>query len=114
MQRSPEKRADADNDLYESDEDNNEALAPVTFYLTDPSPLWVGAGKLNDDGSFELSVRGSSGVAYTLQTSTDLLQWTTLVNIITGTNNDKIWFYSDYHASSYPIRFYRVSQPAGY
>lgn len=98
-------RADADNEVYETDESNNGALAPITFFLTASAPLWVGGGKLNGDGSFELEVHGSSGATYTLQTSTDLMNWTGVCDFTCTHSPTRV---RDRTSSNSGQRFYRV------
>jgi hypothetical protein len=69
--------------------------------------LDLGIG-ITSDGSPEIRFNGQSGVTYTIQTSTDLLNWTPWANVI-GTGTMSI-------LSNLPkddVRFYRIVRPVG-
>jgi len=98
--------ADFDGDLYEFDEGNNKAYAYVTFSLVPRSMAVLGSGRLKDDGSFELAVTGSQGALYTLQTSTNLLDW---VHVRDFTCIQGTTWVQDPAATNTHERFYRVA-----
>jgi hypothetical protein len=99
-------RANSENDMYELDTNNNEALAHLTFILFPPA-LRVSEAKINDDGSFELMVHGSIGSGYLLQSSSDLVNWVGVCQFTC--TNSPVWVQAPASTNS-AQRFYRVMQ----
>jgi subtilase family serine protease len=99
-------RANSENDMYELDTNNNEALAHLTFILIPPA-LRVSEAKINDDGSFELMVHGSIGSGYLLQSSSDLVNWVGVCQFTC--TNSPVWVQAPASTNS-AQRFYRVMQ----
>jgi hypothetical protein len=58
-------------------------------------------------GQFQVRFNGQAGGNYTLQGSTDLLQWVSITNLTVPTNGT--YQVQDPAASSFPRRFYRLS-----
>ena len=65
----------------------------------------LGAPTHLPDGRFRFSVTGAGGQYYTLQTSTNLINWISLLTINQATN---FFYFIDPNASNIPCRFYRV------
>jgi hypothetical protein len=61
------------------------------------------------DGSFLLQFSGVAGSNYTLQVSTNLLNWIDRTNLMAGTNG--IFNYVDEDTTNCPQRFYRLLVP---
>lgn len=68
----------------------------------------ITGGNLSN-GIFELQLTSGSSPTFRLQSSTNLLQWVTLVRFFAGANRTT-WF-GDTNASNHPVQYYRVSQP---
>jgi hypothetical protein len=98
---------DALSGLTELAETNNLLWAPIT--LTAPIlPPTLGAVGFLVDHQFRLSVAGTPGATYTLQASTNLVQWQTLSSLVI--TNSPTWF-TDYYAPLHTQRFYRAVAP---
>jgi uncharacterized repeat protein (TIGR01451 family) len=83
--------------------DDNSTYIYVTSLVPAPAVL-SGASVIN--GIFNLTVAGTPGLNYTVQASTNLVNWTSIY-----TTNSPFTF-TDPNASNYPTRFYRtVSGP---
>lgn len=63
------------------------------------------AEQIGNDGSTQLSVRGSSGSLYILEASADLIHWSALNTNMATTATIEL---SDPSAAAFPARFYRV------
>lgn len=98
-------RADLDGDLYEFDESNNEAYDVVSLTVINSSPAALGPARKKDDGSFELAVTGALGLRYTLQSSTNLLDWAPVCDF---TCTQPTTWVQDPAADHSIERFYRV------
>ncbi|MDB6121306.1 MAG: regulatory domain of in-like proprotein convertase [Pedosphaera sp.] len=61
------------------------------------------------DGLFQLQFNGMAGMNYTLQASTDMLEWTSLTNLHASSN--AVFQFSDGAATNHSKRFYRLSIP---
>jgi Concanavalin A-like lectin/glucanases superfamily/N-acetylmuramoyl-L-alanine amidase/Immunoglobulin domain len=73
-------------------------------FLRAPAPI---TPTYNAVGKFALGLKGQTGKNFTIYGSTNLIDWTAIATLVnpTGTN-----IYTDPNASSFPNRFYRVSQ----
>ena len=77
-----------------------------SFIVAPPNNTLIGMGFLTN-GGFQLAFYGTVGSNYTLQASTSLTNWTTLLNF-TCTNAST--FVVDTAAKNFSKRFYRVAQ----
>jgi subtilase family serine protease len=104
-------QTDFANDLSELDENNNYRSIPFSFNLTIPSTkVGLTAGQLQSDGSFILWVFGLKNNTYTLQTSSNLIDWTRSMDFVC-TNVPTL--VTDNQAGQFARRFYRVGPDAG-
>ena len=71
-------------------------------------PIFSLAGEIQSGSGFQVALTGQIGCGYHLQTSTDLANWTNLVNF---TNTAETMLYLDTDATNYPWRFYRAISP---
>jgi hypothetical protein len=63
----------------------------------------------NGDGTFTITFQGSSNSVYTVQISSNLLDW---IPVQTNTSaGDGTWSYTDADAPNAPVRFYRSARP---
>jgi hypothetical protein len=93
------------NWITESDKSNN-LSAPVPGVVSLANALRLaGVGLTN--GGFRIAVFGQIGQDYTLQASTNLLNW---VSLFTFTCTNSPTYVVDAAADNYPQRFYRVAQ----
>lgn len=60
------------------------------------------------NGQFRLEFSTFIGATYSLQASTNLIDWTTLTNFVSATTNQ---IYQDSETTNYQSRFYRVTSP---
>jgi hypothetical protein len=67
-----------------------------------------GQSQLLPDGSIQLAIFGETNGTYTLQTSTNLVDWTTLTRF---TCNGSPSYVTDTAAGAYSQRFYRLVAP---
>ncbi|MDB6022438.1 MAG: regulatory domain of in-like proprotein convertase, partial [Pedosphaera sp.] len=71
---------------------------------------WPGiVGAFNTNGHFQLQFNGGSAPTFTLQTSTDLLQWVNLANLLLSSNGQSQ--FTDTNSAQSLRRFYRLSHP---
>ena len=75
--------------------------------LTVTTPPLLSSGGFNTSGGFHLSVYGQTGQAYTLQASTNLVNWVSILNF-TCTNSPT--YVVDPAAKNFRYRFYRLAQ----
>jgi sugar lactone lactonase YvrE len=75
--------------------------------LTVTTPPVLSAGGFNTSGGLQLSVYGQTGQAYTLQASTNLVNWVSILNF-TCTNSPT--YVVDPAAKNFRYRFYRLAQ----
>jgi hypothetical protein len=61
------------------------------------------------DGAFQLQLAAQPGVQYSIESSTNLLDWE-LLQTFTATNSPVMW--SDTEATNFPLRFYRTEASA--
>ena len=95
----------APDDLVELNFDNNGQFRYFTFVLTNPPAVGLVPGRLLADGSFVLGVAGAVGASYTVQASTDLIQWVRVMDLLC--TNVPTWVV-DQEAAGPGHRFYRV------
>jgi hypothetical protein len=81
---------------------DNVTLTPVTG-----PTVWISVVSYSTNGAFQLAVYGQTGQSYTLQASTNLVDWVSLSSF-TYTNTPT--YVSDPAAGNYSRRFYRVAQ----
>ena len=72
---------------------------PTQMQLLQPVPL--------SSGAIRLGFTGSTGVTYSVQTSTNLTDWQTLTTNIFGSSA----YYDDFTATNHPFRYYRLAWP---
>jgi hypothetical protein len=100
-------QANAYDLLYESDWDNNTLAVPVVMIRQNLAPVLSGAVYLSD-GRFQLAIYGAIGTNYTLQASTNLVDWVPVLHF-TCTNSPV--YFRDTAATNYTHRFYRGVLP---
>ena len=79
---------------------------------TPPSPgatPWFESLSVQSDGSFSLTLIGSAGRTYSVEASSDLVNWTSITNF-PGTNI--IMRVMDLESTTWPNRYYRAVSPA--
>jgi hypothetical protein len=77
----------------------------MTFNPVPAPSLGLGAGKPLTSSGLALTLRGTSGVRYRVDASSDLLQWTTITNFV---STGSIMNFQDSEATNYARRFYRA------
>jgi hypothetical protein len=89
---------------------NYYAAAPnvVRRFFVSPPDNTIGSAQRLFDGSFQLAFYGLVGSNYTIQASTDLLNWQPLTNFV---RTNYPFYFSDQTAMNYSRRFYRVVTP---
>ena len=89
---------------------NNFSAANLTAELaiSQVTPPWLGDGQYLPDGSFQLTVYGDAGRSYTLQASTNLVDWVPLQTL--SATNGVITFVEP-AVTNFPYRFYRATVP---
>ena len=100
--------ADSSQSLYDADIDNNSAASSVDFNLTAPEPSRLGQGFLLRNGWFELPFYGSFGPTFTLQVSTNLVDWESLYLFVCTATPMTL---TDTPIANVSARFYRVVTP---
>jgi len=73
--------------------------------VTTPNPPSLGTPMVLPDGCFQFSITGSSGQSYTVQTSTNLFNW---VSVMTTNASTNVFYFIDTNARRMPCQFYRV------
>ncbi len=84
------------------------AVVTLTVIVIPPTISGVAA---NPDGSFSLTLTGTPGYTYVLETSSDLTSpanWQPVATNTPGTNG--VWQFSDAQAVNFQQRFYRIRQ----
>ena len=84
------------------------AFGAAAFFQTVPPPRFADFAT-QPDGAFQMQFTGASNLAYEVQASTNLINWTVLGNAASSTNG--LYLYLDSDATNYSFRFYRVSSP---
>jgi len=87
------------------------ATATLTLVSTNPpspGPGWFETVSRLPDGTMQFALRGTTNTSYTLQASTNLVNWSPLVSFAM-TNGAVPWV--DFTATNYPARFYRLVSP---
>ena len=79
----------------------------TTYDLT-PTEFSAQIASYTLNEGFTLSLRGPSNASFTIQASTNLVNWTPLA---TNTATTGMWQFLDRDATNYPIRFYRAWIP---
>ncbi|HWI60124.1 MAG TPA: hypothetical protein VNZ22_23060, partial [Bacillota bacterium] len=100
--------ANASSNVFECAWENNALTVPVRFELSLPHPVAIGGGQVLSDGSFQVAVSGVVGSNYILQASTDLVNWSDVVNF---TCVETPTYVVDPSAKDLGQRFYRVAVP---
>ena len=84
------------------------AVAVLTVYV----PPGIGSAAANPDGSFSLSLIGTPGYSYVLESATNLslpVDWLFIATNTLGTNG--VWQFTDSQATNFPQQFYRLMLP---
>ena len=82
--------------------------AAVKQFLTITEPPRLNAPIRNADGSVQLNLIGAAGLAFRVETSSNLFNWTPLVTI---TNRSRTEIIVDTNAANFQPRFYRAVVP---
>jgi len=103
---NPLSAADGELDL------DNDGLNNLAEYQRGRNPLafdtlQIGTCRMQGDGSLTMTATGEVGRTYTLEVSTNLVQWTTQASVA-FTNTSQIL--TDASVTNAPIRFYRLRQ----
>jgi uncharacterized repeat protein (TIGR01451 family) len=85
-----------------SDPNPDDDSASVTVNVGLSTPPQLSAAYTGSGGTFKLSVTGTAGQNYTVQASTNLVNW---VPIYTNSGS---FIFTDSNTASYPYRFYRA------
>jgi hypothetical protein len=101
-------QVNSSNDVFELNYNNNGNLMPFTFTLTSSPRLEFEAGQFVDGGVFRLQVSAPVGL-YTLQSSTNLIDWIPLLDFTC--TNSPTWV-EDRDAPQFVSRYYRVAPSA--
>jgi hypothetical protein len=100
----------AANDVFELDYFNNSAYLTLSFTITNPPGATLLQQQRHGDGSFTFGITAAVGTAYTLQFSTNLVDWVRMTDFVC--TNSPTWL-TDTNASRFSQRFYRVAPYAG-
>lgn len=84
----------------------NQLSSVVSIIDTNTPPQFTGKPVLLANGSFQFQLSGSTGLVFTVQSSTDLSTWQSLR---TFTNGSSLTSFTDTNPG--PTRFYRVAVP---
>ena len=71
-------------------------------------PPQFGAVRLVSGGGVQLTLMGGVGQAYTVQASTNLVNWVAITNLVLSTDSGQ---FTDHPATNCPQRFYRAMVP---
>jgi len=86
---------------------NAPGLSYSVNYLPDSTPPQMLPSRPDNSGAFKMEVEIPSTLSYVIQASTNLTNWLPIyTNTIPGLLN-----FSDYDATNYPARFYRMAWP---
>jgi len=86
---------------------NTPGLSYSVNYLPDSSPPRMIPGSPDKSGAFTMQVEIPSTLPYVIQASTNLLDWLPIfTNVVPGLLN-----FTDFDATNYPVRFYRMTWP---
>jgi mono/diheme cytochrome c family protein len=88
---------------FEASFDNSIAANSLFFF----QPLYFTSSGFASNNVFQMGFSGVVGSNYILQSSTNLITWTSLATNLATTN---LFYLTDPAASNYPYRFYRVLQ----
>jgi hypothetical protein len=88
---------------FEANLDNSIAVYSLFFF----QPLYFTSTGFASNNMFQMGFSGVIGSNYVLQSSTNLVTWTSLATNVATTN---LFYLTDPAASNYPYRFYRVLQ----
>ena len=82
------------------------AFATESTFVIPPS---ISGWAYQTNGQFQVNFNALAGSSYTLQASSNLVQWTFVANVIPGVTGPAQL--TDTNASSFPTRYYRLSCP---
>ncbi|HEY5909679.1 MAG TPA: CARDB domain-containing protein [Verrucomicrobiae bacterium] len=102
------RAAPADLDLQ-----NNQVSATVTVNITGPPVVRIADARFQPGGTSVMSVFGVVGASYQLQASSDLVNWTRVLDFVCAQDPTTIY---DFEGGGFERRFYRVgpiAEPAG-
>jgi hypothetical protein len=86
---------------------NTPGLSYSVNYLPASTPPQMLPGLPDNSGAFKMQVEIPSSLPYVIQASTNLANWLPLyTNTMPG-----LLYFSDYNATNYPARFYRMTWP---
>jgi hypothetical protein len=85
---------------------------PATLTVNVPQPpqtvfLELSASKPQADGTVPLTLKSTTGLRFSIQVSTDLINWT---EITSGVNTEGLFLFNDPETQGYPERFFRALQ----
>ena len=83
----------------------NSVQTTAAFTITNAPPVYFTGVNVLGNNMFELSLSGTAGASYILQTSTNLTDW---VNLSTNTPTTSLFNLTDPDTGGVPYRFYRV------
>jgi hypothetical protein len=86
----------------------NYSVSYVSGVLTiePPGKVTITSIVLTDPNHAQITGTGTAGVVYTIQASSDLINWQTIGTATAGTNG--VFNFQDSNITNYPYRFYRV------
>jgi hypothetical protein len=90
-----------------NDDDDNLALDAVSVSVVSLPPLQLSSSAFSTNGGFQIGVNAQIGQPYTLQASTNLTDW---ISILTFTCTNSPVFVVDPTAANFSRRFYRLVQ----
>lgn len=91
---------------FDLDPGNNQTTVPITFNLSGPPAVRITDPHLYDTSAFVMSVYGALGTNYQLQASSDLVNWTRVLDFACTYNPTSVY---DRDAGQFARRFYRVA-----
>ena len=95
---------DTENTLVEANETNNVASVPVLLNIVEQPSIGVPGAQTN--GELQLPVYGTIGMSYSLEVSTNLVNWE-IVSPFYCTNNPT--YVTAPNSSNSRVRFYRIA-----
>jgi hypothetical protein len=92
-------------------QDSNAGNFPSRFYrvvleVTSPNKVTITSIVLIDINHALITGTGGAGVIYTIQASSDLVNWQSIGNVTTGTNG--VFNFQDANIAIFSSRFYRI------